>query len=115
MQNVVCPMTMVAVPSWIPVKEKNEFSAIPVMMPGSASGSTSRNEIASRPKNAKLCSAYATAEPSSTATAVAISPTRTDSRSALRTSESCHPTENQPTQNPEIGQHSMLDRSDDDN
>ncbi len=30
---------------------KNEFSAIPVMIPGSAIGRTSRNEIASRPKN----------------------------------------------------------------
>ena len=49
MQNVVCPMMMVSVPSWIPVKEKKEFSAIPVMMPGRASGSTSRNEMASRP------------------------------------------------------------------
>ena len=49
MQNVVCPMMMVRVPSWTPVKEKKEFSAIPVMMPGRASGSTSRNEMASRP------------------------------------------------------------------
>ena len=109
MQNVVCPMTIVAVPSWIPVKEKNEFSAIPVMMPGSASGSTSRNEIASRPKNAKVCSAYATAEPSSTASAVAISPTRTDSKNALRTWESCHATENQCSENPGIGQLSMFE------
>ena len=109
MQNVVCPMTMVIVPSWIPVKEKNEFSATPVMMPGSASGSTSRNEIASRPKNAKVCSAYATAEPSSTASAVAISPTRTDSRNALRTCESCHATENQCSENPEIGQLSIFE------
>ena len=51
MQNVVCPITMVKVPNWTPVKEKNEFSAIPVMMPGRASGSTSMKEIASRPKN----------------------------------------------------------------
>jgi hypothetical protein len=57
MQNVVCPMTIVIVPSCSPVNEKNEFSAIPVMMPGSASGSTSRNEIASRPKNLNLYSA----------------------------------------------------------
>jgi hypothetical protein len=49
MQNVVCPMMMVRVPSWTPVKEKKEFSAIPVMMPGRASGNTSRKEMASRP------------------------------------------------------------------
>ena len=91
------------------MKEKNEFSAIPVMMPGSASGSTSRNEIASRPKNANLCSAYATAEPSSRASAVAISPTRTDSRNALRTWESCHATENQCSEKPGIGQLSMFE------
>src|SRR5216683_1444996 len=109
MQNVVCPMTMVIVPSWSPVKEKNEFSAIPVMMPGRASGSTSRNETASRPKNAKLCSAYATAEPSSRASAVASSPTRTDSRNALRTWVSCQATENQCSENPEIGQLSMFE------
>src|SRR2546423_2611037 len=109
MQNVVCPMTIVIVPSWIPVNEKNEFSATPVMMPGSASGSTSRNEMASRPKNLNLCSAYATAEPSSRASAVATSPTRTDSRNALRTSESCHATENQCSVKPEIGQLSMFE------
>ncbi len=51
MQNVACPMTIVRVPSRIPVKEKKEFSAMPVMMPGRASGSTNKNEIASRPKN----------------------------------------------------------------
>jgi hypothetical protein len=109
MQNVVCPMTIVAVPSWIPVKEKNEFSAIPVMMPGSASGSTSRNEMASRPKNLNVCSAYATAEPSSRASAVATSPTRTDSRNALRTWESCQATPNQCSEKPAMGQLSMFD------
>ncbi len=72
-------------PNWIPVKEKNEFSAIPVMMPGRASGSTSMKEIASRPKNLNWCRAYATAEPSSRASTVAISPTLTDRRNALRT------------------------------
>src|SRR5690348_6048225 len=109
MQNVVCPMTMVTVPSWMPVKEKNEFSAIPVMMPGSASGSTSRNEMASRPKKANLCSAYAVAEPSSTASAVATRPTRSDSRNALRTWGSCQATENQCSEKPAIGQLSMFE------
>ena len=57
MQKVACPMTIVSVPSWVPVKANSELSAMPVMMPGSASGSTSRNEIASRPKNVNLCTA----------------------------------------------------------
>src|SRR3954469_16067124 len=109
MQNVVCPMMMVTVPSWIPVKEKNEFSAIPVRMPGSASGSTSRNEMASRPKKANLLSAYAVAEPSSMASAVAITPTRSDSRNALRTWLSCQATANQCSEKPAIGQLSMFE------
>jgi hypothetical protein len=57
MQNVACPITMVKIDSPVPVNEKNELSAMPVTMPGSASGSTSRNETASRPKNANLCTA----------------------------------------------------------
>jgi len=109
MQNVVCPTTIVIVPSCTPVNEKNEFSAIPVMMPGSASGSTSRNEMASRPKNVNLYSAYATAEPSSRASAVATSPTRTDNRNALRTCSSCQATPNQCSEKPAIGQLSMFE------
>src|SRR5215472_590913 len=104
MQNVVCPATTVRVPNWTPVNEKKEFSAIPVMMPGRASGSTSSSEIASRPKNRNWCSAYATAEPRSSASPVAKSPTRTDNNSAARTCESSQATVNQCLVNPEIGQ-----------
>src|SRR5215472_3652008 len=109
MQNVVCPMTIVSVPSWMPVKEKNEFSAIPVMIPGSAIGSTSRNEMASRPKKRNLYKAKATAEPSSIAKTVATSPTRTDSKNALRTCGSCQATANQCSEKWEMGQLSMFD------
>ena len=35
------------------LKTKKEFSAMPVMIPGSAIGSTSRNETDSRPKKRK--------------------------------------------------------------
>ena len=91
------------------MKEKKEFSAIPVMMPGRASGSTSRSEMASRPKNANLNSAYATAEPSSRASTVATSPTRIDSRNALRTWGSCQATPNQCSEKPEMGQLSMFE------
>src|SRR5215472_7631113 len=109
MQNVACPMTMVSVPSWMPVKEKNEFSAIPVMIPGSAIGSTSRNEMASRPKKRNLCRAKATAEPSSLARTVATSPTRTDSRNARRTCGSCHARLNQCGVKPVMGHVWMFD------
>ena len=54
MQKVAWPITIVqSEKPHAAEREKNEFSAIPVMIPGSASGSTSRNEIASRPKNRK--------------------------------------------------------------
>src|SRR5215472_11084901 len=109
MQNVVCPATTVRVPNWTPVNEKKEFSAIPVMMPGKASGSTSSSEIASRPKNRNWCSADATAEPSSSASTVANSPTRTDSQNAARTWGSFQASVNQCSVKPEMGQLSMLD------
>ena len=51
MQNVACPMTIVKSPSDTPSTwVKVELSAMPVTMPGSAMGSTTRNETASRPK-----------------------------------------------------------------
>ncbi len=55
MQKVACPIMIVHSESLMPAKVKKEFSAIPVMMPGSASGRTSRNEIPSRPKNLNRC------------------------------------------------------------
>ena len=56
-----------------------------------------------------MCTAYATAEPSISASTVAISATRTDSRNALRTCGSCQATVNQCRVKPEIGQLSMFD------
>ena len=53
MQNVACPITIVVSENVSPEKLMNEFNAMPVMIPGSAIGSTNRNEIASRPKNRK--------------------------------------------------------------
>ena len=51
MQNVAWPMTIVRRPSDTPSTcVKVELSAMPVTMPGSAIGSTTRNETASRPK-----------------------------------------------------------------
>ena len=50
MQKVAWPITIVSSPKDSALKLMNEFSAIPVMIPGSAIGSTSTSETASRPK-----------------------------------------------------------------
>ena len=54
MQNVACPTTTVNSPKLMPIGRACVVialdSAMPVTMPGSAIGSTTRNEIASRPK-----------------------------------------------------------------
>ncbi len=95
MQNVVCPTMIVQIDSRIPLNEKNELSAMPVTMPGSAIGRSSRNETTSRPKNRKRCTANAAADPSSRAITVASRPALSDRKSASRTSGSCHATVNQ--------------------
>src|SRR5258705_13755047 len=95
MQNVVCPMMIVVSDNVTLLKLKNDWSAIPVMMPGSASGSTSNSDTASRPKKRKRCTANAANEPSASAMNVAASPAFTDNHSESRTSWSCHATLNQ--------------------
>ena len=55
---------------------------MPVMIPGSAIGSTSTNEIASRPKNRKRCTPKAAAVPSTSAIVVASAAALSDSFSA---------------------------------
>ena len=61
---------------------KAERSAMPVMMPGSAIGRMTSSEIASRPKNSSRDTAAAQSVPSTSAIAVAIAATVTDSCSA---------------------------------
>src|SRR5215213_8376199 len=78
MQNVAWPATIVQRPKFVFQNEKYEFSAIPVMIPGRASGSTKTNEIASRPKNRERWTAKAAAVPRTTAVAVAIAPAFSD-------------------------------------
>src|ERR671935_1290617 len=95
MQKVAWPITIVQIEKLSPAKTKNEFSAIPVMIPGSAIGRISRNEIDSRPKKRKRWIAKAAADPSTSAAAVASSATRTESQSAERTSESFQASRNQ--------------------
>src|SRR3954451_1985408 len=85
-------------------KVKNELRAMPVMIPGSAIGSTTRNDTASRPKKRKRLTPNAAAEPSTTATVVATSAARTDSHSASRMPWSSNVFENHLVDRPEIGQ-----------
>ena len=65
------------------------------MIPGSASGRTSRNDTASRPKKRYRATAAAAIVPSASAMTVVIAPTLTESSKALRTSGSCQVTLNQ--------------------
>src|SRR3954453_413468 len=109
MQNVACPMTIVVSENVTPPNAKNEFSAIPVMIPGSASGSTKTNETASRPKKRKRCTANAASDPSSSAIVVAISAAFTDSHSASRMSWLANVDENHFVDSPSSGQPCTLD------
>ena len=95
MQNVVWPMMIVINDRLTLLKLKNDCSAIPVMMPGSASGSTRSSETASRPKNLNRWTANAAAEPRTSAMALAANAALSDSVSASRTCSSCQATENQ--------------------
>src|SRR6478609_2297751 len=63
-------------------KVKYEFSAIPVTIPGRAIGSTSRNEIDSRPKKRKRCTPNDAADPSTSAIVVASAAAFSESHSA---------------------------------
>jgi hypothetical protein len=79
MQNVAWPMITVARPSVTPSAEVNvALSAIPVTMPGSVIGSTTRKLTTFLPKNANRCTANAAIVPSTRAIAVAPRPTTTE-------------------------------------
>ena len=104
MQKVAWPITIVQNESAIPPARKNEFSAIPVMIPGSASGSRITSETSSRPKKRKRCTANAAAEPSRSAIAVAIRPARIESQSASRISVLCQAADHQRVEKCSIGQ-----------
>src|ERR1022692_891375 len=86
MQNVACPITIVQSDRLMCPKRKNEFSAMPVTIPGSAIGRISRNVTDSRPKKRNRAIANAAIEPSTIAVDVASTAARTDSQIALRTS-----------------------------
>src|SRR4029079_11360917 len=108
-QKVACPMTIVQKLRSIDQKPKNELSAMPVMIPGSAIGSTKMNDTACCPKNLWRESANAASEPRISATAVAVRPALTESQRASRTSWSCHASENHLVVKPGMGQLWMFD------
>src|SRR5262245_12801735 len=99
-QNVAWPITIVQKLNWMDQNPKNELSAMPVMIPGSAIGRTKTNETADWPKNLWRERANAASEPSTNATAVAVRPAFTESQRASRTSSSCHAAENHFVVNP---------------
>src|SRR5581483_2690094 len=84
MQKVAWPITIVSSDRFTPSQVKNELSAMPVIIPGRAIGSTSTNDTASRPKKRRRATANAASDPSSKAIAVEIRPARTDSHSDWR-------------------------------
>src|SRR5436190_19432742 len=104
MQKLAWPITIVQSDRSRWLKVKNEFRAIPVMIPGSAIGSTRRNDTDSRPEKRKRASAKAAAEPSSSAAPVARAPASSESLTAVLTAAACQATWNQCAVNPGIGQ-----------
>ena len=73
MQNVACAITTVQIDSGMPmIVRKKLFSAMPVMMPGSAIGRMMSRLIASRPKKSNRCSAIEMRVPSTSETTVAM-------------------------------------------
>src|SRR5689334_22006311 len=71
----------------ISTRSNAERNAMPVMIPGSAIGSTTKSEITSRPKNFEPDTAAAQSVPSMMASAVEIAATSTDSSSASHRSD----------------------------
>src|SRR6266567_4973514 len=109
MQKVACPTMIVQIEKVMPLKLKAALSAIPVMIPGRASGNMKRRLTASRPKKAERWIANAAHEPRTNATAVATSPACTDRSRAERTLGSSQVAVNHFSVRPGIGQLSMLD------
>src|SRR2546423_3776880 len=104
MQKVAWPITIVQSEKFQPRKVKNEFSAIPVMIPGRAIGRIRMNETASRPKKRKRWTANAAALPSRRATVVATTAALIERMNASRASWLCQADENHLVEKPAIGQ-----------
>ncbi len=83
-QKVASPMMIVQRLKFTPVVLIAVRRAIPVMMPGSAIGRTSRNERLSLPKKRNRCTAKAAQLPSTRAISVAIDATFKEFTNAFR-------------------------------
>ena len=111
MQNVAWPTITVNSPSPMPngvsTSRNVAFSAMPVTMPGSAIGSTTRNEIVSRPKKRWRATANAASVPSSSAISVAPVAAFIDVSSASRTPGLWNALSNHSSVKPGIGHFSV--------
>ena len=105
MQKVAWPtMTVNSVRSTPSTCVKVAFSAMPVTMPGSAIGSSTRNEIVLRPKKRWRETAIAARVPSTIAIAVAPSPALSEVQRASRTPVLSKAFPNHSSVRPSIGQ-----------
>src|SRR5689334_6097967 len=107
MQKVAWPITIVqrdGLMGCTGLLLKNELRAMPVTTPGSAIGRTSRNVIASRPKNANRLTTDAAAVPSTSAITVATPAAFSERTSASRASWLCQTAVNHFVLKPAIGQ-----------
>src|ERR1041385_5575380 len=109
MENVGWPTMIVNRDRKIPLKLKKALRETPVMIPGSASGSTNSRLTTSRPKNWERCTANAAHEPSTRAIAVAPSAAWTESQSEDLTFSSFQVAPNHLVVSPGMGQLSMID------
>src|SRR5258708_12143445 len=103
MQKVVWPITIVQIEREMPLKLKKEFSAMPVMIPGRASGSTKRKLTASFPKKVVRWMAKAAHDPRMSARAGAVSAAWIESLSDGRTPASFQLAVNPLSVRPAIG------------
>src|SRR5687767_1537505 len=104
MQKVAWPSTIVQKENGMSISEKAERSEMPVMMPGSAMGRTTSSEIVSRPKNFVPDTAAAQSVPRTSAIAVEMAATWTESVKACQTSERFQVTSNHLSVRPGGGQ-----------
>src|SRR5262245_34379508 len=95
MQKVACPTTMVQKPGSMPALLIAESSAMPVMMPGSAIGSTSSTVMLSLPRKLPRAMPSAVREPSKIASRVATAATASDKRIAAQMSSRANAALNQ--------------------
>ncbi|CAM5404514.1 hypothetical protein SANTM175S_09047 [Streptomyces antimycoticus] len=107
-QKVACPTTTVNRPKPMPIGSrtvrKAALRAMPLTMPGSAIGRTSRKDTVRRPKKRWRWTAYAARVPSTRAIAVAASPALSEVSRAWRAPSLCRAARHQRPVRPLGGQ-----------